>query len=115
MAGDAALDAEQLECDSGFLRAHRVVVADRQDGDVGLVDAADQLHVAEDARVAGEVDLRSVLERDDDPAGSPPYPPSGVELEWNAFVSVNLTPSTSTVPPLFGPPRIGEPCPKASR
>ena len=36
------------------------------------------------------------------PAASPAYDPSGVELEWNAFVSVNLTPSTSTVPPLFG-------------
>jgi hypothetical protein len=44
------------------------VVADRQDGDVGLVDAPDQLHVAEDARVAGEVDLRPVLERHDDAA-----------------------------------------------
>src|SRR4029077_10365743 len=37
------------------------------------------------------------------PEGSPPYDPSGVEPQRNAFVSVNLTPSTSTVPPLLGP------------
>ena len=39
-------------------RAHREVVADRQHGELRLVEVADQLHVAEDARVAGEVDRR---------------------------------------------------------
>ena len=62
----------------------------------------DQLHVAEDARVTGEVDLRPVLERDDDPARLARVVPSSVLDEWKAFVIVNLTPSTSTVPPLFG-------------
>ena len=85
-------------------RIHREVAADRQDGDVGRVEAADQLHVAEHAGVAGEVDLLAVLELDDDPAGLPDvYEPSSAELEWKAFVSVNFTPSASTVPPLFGP------------
>ena len=66
MARHAARDAEQLERDGGLARAHRVVVADRQDRDVGLVDAADQLHVPEHARVPGEIDGRAVrrLEHD---------------------------------------------------
>ena len=39
--------------------------------------------------------------------------PSSAELEWNAFVSVNLMPSTATVPPLFGPgtSSVCAPCP----
>src|SRR5438445_6589568 len=39
------------------------------------------------------------------PAASPRYSPASLELEWNAFTSLNLRPSTSTVPPLFGPGR----------
>src|ERR1044072_9752440 len=35
--------------------------------DLGRVDAADQLHVAEDARVAREVDRRAVRERQHEP------------------------------------------------
>jgi hypothetical protein len=45
------------------------VPADRQHRDVRRVDAPDQLHVAEDARVAGEVDLLAVLELHDDACG----------------------------------------------
>ena len=56
MARDAANDAEELERDGGLARSHREVVADRQDGDVGRVDPPDQGHVAEDVRVAREVD-----------------------------------------------------------
>src|SRR5712691_620396 len=66
VAGDDALHVEQLDGDGSFLRAHRVMVADRDHRDVRLVDAADQLHVAEHAGVAGEVDLLVVLGRDDD-------------------------------------------------
>src|SRR4051794_25120311 len=66
--GDAALDADQLECDGCLARAHRVVIADREDGDVRLVDAADQLHVAEHAGVAREVEHGAVLGGDDDAA-----------------------------------------------
>ena len=64
MRGHAAADAEQLERHGGLAWAHREVVADRQDRDVRLVDAPDQLHVAEDARVAREVELRPVLDLD---------------------------------------------------
>ena len=47
------------------------------------------------------------------PVASPRYVPSSAALEWNAFVSVNLIPSTSTVPPLFGPgmSSVCAPCP----
>ena len=56
VARHAARHAEQLERDGGLARAHREVVADRQHRDVRRVDPADQRHVAEDVRVAGEVD-----------------------------------------------------------
>ena len=69
VARHAARVAEQLERDRGLARAHREPVADRQHRDVGRVDARDQGHVAEDARVAGEVDRLAVLEPHDDPAG----------------------------------------------
>src|SRR5439155_18339973 len=72
-----ALDAEQLERDAGLLRAHREVVADRQAGDVRPVDAADQLHVAEHAGVADEIDGLSVLEADHDAARLPEVRPVG--------------------------------------
>src|SRR5437763_10338882 len=39
------------------------------------------------------------------PHGSPVYVPSSALEEWNAFTSVNRTPSTVCVPPLFGPGR----------
>jgi hypothetical protein len=65
VARDAALRAEQLERDGSLARTHRVVVADREDGEVGLVQAADEGHVAEDARVAGEVDALSLGAHDD--------------------------------------------------
>ena len=64
VARDAAVDAEEFERDGRLARIHREVAADRQDRDVGRVEARDQLHVAEDARVAGEVQLRPVLDLD---------------------------------------------------
>ncbi len=67
MARHAALHAEQFERERGLVRPHRVVVADREDGEIGLVQAPDQRHVAEDARVAGEVDALP-LGADDDAA-----------------------------------------------
>src|SRR5439155_24807280 len=67
MARDAALAAEQLERDAGLARVHREVPADWEDGDVRRVDPADQLHVAENARVPGEVDRGAVFEREHEP------------------------------------------------
>src|SRR5918999_3291557 len=64
MTGNAALDAQQLECHSSLARTHRVVIADRENREVRLVDAADQLHVPERIRVPGEVELEAVLELD---------------------------------------------------
>ena len=91
VAWDAARRAEQLERDPGLARVHREVAADRQDRHVGRVDPRDQLHVAEDAGVAGEVELRPVLElraRSRQPRpGSRPRPSA---LEWKAFTSVEL-------------------------
>ena len=46
-------------------RAHRVVPADRQDGDLRLEALADEAHVAEEVGVAGVVHGRAVLELDD--------------------------------------------------
>jgi hypothetical protein len=60
VARHAALGADQLECDGCFARSHGVVIADRDDRDVGFVDAADQLHVAEHAGVSGEIERRAV-------------------------------------------------------
>src|SRR5581483_6916294 len=65
MARHAALDAEQLERECRLAWIHRVVAADREDGDVRLVQPGDELHVAEDARVAGEVDPGAVHPDDD--------------------------------------------------
>jgi hypothetical protein len=68
VARDAALRAEQLEGDSRLVCSHGEVVADRQDDEIGLVEARDQGHVPEDARVAGEVDPEAALEPEHDPA-----------------------------------------------
>ena len=62
VARDALRDAEELERDGRLLRVHRVVAADRENRDVRRVEPLDQLHVAEDVRVAREVDLRAVLD-----------------------------------------------------
>ena len=47
-------------------RPHREVAADGQEGDVGPMQLADELHVAEDVRVAGEVDPPPILQLDDE-------------------------------------------------
>src|SRR6266480_1925734 len=51
VARDALRDTEELERDGRLLRVHRVVPADRENRDVGRVQALDELHVAEDVRV----------------------------------------------------------------
>src|SRR5205823_13398225 len=56
VAGNAALGAEQLERKSRPFGAQGVVIADREHCEIGRVEPADELHIAEDARVAGEVD-----------------------------------------------------------
>ena len=58
VARDDARRADELGRDRRLPRPHREVVADRQDRDVGRVDPPDQGHVAEDVRVAGEVQRR---------------------------------------------------------
>src|SRR6185437_3997832 len=63
------LRAEELEREGRLLGVHGVVAADREDRDVGLVEPADDLHVPEHARVAGEVELRAVLDCGDDANG----------------------------------------------
>ena len=50
--------ADQLGRDDGVVAVHRVVAADRQQGDVDRRALGDQLHVAEQAGVAGVVDGR---------------------------------------------------------
>ena len=50
--------ADELGGDDGVVAVHRVVAADRQQGDVDRVALGDQLHVAEQAGVAGVVDGR---------------------------------------------------------
>src|SRR6516165_10493631 len=64
VTGNAPLRPEQLQCDDRSSRVHGEVSADRQDGNVRFVHAPDQLHVAEDAGVAGEIELKPVLQLD---------------------------------------------------
>src|SRR5215510_16327746 len=64
VTGNAAPRPEQLQCDDRSARVHGEVSADRQDGDVRFVHSPDQLHVAEDAGVAGEIELKPVLQLD---------------------------------------------------
>jgi hypothetical protein len=47
------------------------VVADREHATIRRVDPRDQRHVAEDVRVAGEVELEALLELEDDSARLP--------------------------------------------
>src|SRR5206468_12133034 len=48
------------------LRVHDEVAADRHQDEIGLIVVGDQLHVAEEARVAHVVDLEPVLHLDDE-------------------------------------------------
>ena len=100
---ECSVRPEQLERDPGLARVHREVPADREHGHLGRVDAPISCHVAEDARVAGEVDRRAVLKPDDDPGGLAEVVAVVRELEWKAFVERELDPAASTVPPLFEP------------
>ena len=61
------LRLEQLHGPERIVGAHRVVVADRQDGQVDPL-LADQPHVAEQAGVGGVVDLLAVLEVEEEAA-----------------------------------------------
>src|SRR5579872_746741 len=60
---DDELHADQPDGVSGLLRIHRVVTADRQQGDIGFVDVTDDLHVHRRGGVPGVVDPNSVFER----------------------------------------------------
>ena len=71
MARDHALRSDELGGDRGLSRAHREMVPDRQHRDLGGIDAPDQRHVAEDVRVAREVDRREIGCFDDEAAGLP--------------------------------------------
>ena len=58
----------------------------------------DQRHVAEDVRIAREVEREAVLQLEHDPVGSPEVddgPSTNALEEWFASVSVIRTPSTS--------------------
>src|SRR5581483_7783622 len=59
---------EHVDRDGGLPGAHGEVVADRQHRVVGLPQVPDELHVAEDARVAREVDRPPLLEADHEAA-----------------------------------------------
>src|SRR5215208_3917918 len=61
---DDVLDAEEPGCVGSLERAHNDLVADGQECDVGVVELADQSHVAEDGCVAGVVELEAALELD---------------------------------------------------
>ena len=103
MARDAADDPEQLERDGRLAGSHRVVVADREDRDVRRVDAADERHVAEDVRVAGEVELEPVFELDDEPGRLTCVRPVGDARGVVGIRQRDVDAVEGTVPPLFGP------------
>src|SRR5581483_10726091 len=71
VARNAALRADELECECGFFGSHREVVADGQNDDVRAVQLPDQRHVAENARITCEVDGDTALEPHDDAASLP--------------------------------------------
>src|SRR6476620_4961153 len=62
---DDLADAEHLAGTRRRVGAHRVVIADREERDLGRVELGDQPHVAEERGVAGEVHAPTGLERDD--------------------------------------------------
>src|SRR5215467_10370491 len=62
---DHGLHAEQLHRLCGPPGTHRVEVAHRQEGNLGLVQLFDERHVAEHVGIAREVDLEAVFELDD--------------------------------------------------
>src|SRR5262249_20655586 len=66
--GEDLLRLEELDRPDGVVGAHRVVVADGQDGQVHPL-LADQPHVAEKARVGRVVDLLAALAGDQKAAG----------------------------------------------
>ena len=89
VGGDDARGADELGRDRRLLGAHRVVVADREDRDVGGVEPPDQRHVAEDVRVARDVDRRAVVRPQHEAArlAEVDVRPRPLE-EWLASVSV---------------------------
>src|SRR5262249_47863674 len=100
VAGDAALRAEQLEGYRGSPGIHGVVAAYREDRDVRLVEPANELHVTEDAGVAGEVELRPVLDLDDDAARLPHVVPVGVRARMVCIREGELDPGSLDGAPL---------------
>src|SRR4051794_17496182 len=61
MHGNDRLGTQQSARVGSLTRAHGVVVADGDHGDVRLVELANDVHVAEDVGVTGVVDLHVVL------------------------------------------------------
>ena len=69
MHGDDRFRLQQFAGVGGFARAHGVVIADRQHGNLRRIELADDRHVAEHVGVAGVVDLHAVGEFDHVAAG----------------------------------------------
>ena len=67
--GNDVLDAEHAHGNGGLAWAHCVEVPDGQHGYVGLVQFADELHVAEGAGVTGMIDFEAVLKFEDEASG----------------------------------------------
>ena len=107
--------AEQLARLRRRRRIHRVVIADRQERDLRRVELADQPHVAEERRVAGEVDRAAVFQADHEARGEPdvvrPCRPLRCCSCGRAGVIEIFSPLTSTVPPTPMPMTSFSPCP----
>ena len=56
--GDDSFRLQQVAGIRGFARPHRVVIADRQQGEVGCVELADNPHIAEHIGIPGMINLQ---------------------------------------------------------
>ena len=52
MHGDNVFYSEQSDGAGGLARAHSVEIADGEESDIGLVEFADEFHVAEDGGIS---------------------------------------------------------------
>ena len=64
MHGNDMVYAEHTHGNSSRFRVHRIVIADRQQGHIGLVEFADELHITEGAGVASVIELAAILKLD---------------------------------------------------
>ena len=67
--GDDGIGLQQIAGVCGLARAHGVVIADGQHGDVRRVEFANDGHVSEDVGIAGVINLDAVIKLDDVTAG----------------------------------------------